>query len=37
MLLIYQGKNNFSIFTRSMFSSPDECEKLLALAKEKVA
>jgi hypothetical protein len=37
MLLIYQGKNNFNVFTKSMFSNQDEWEKLLSLAKDKVA
>jgi hypothetical protein len=37
MLIIYQGKNIFHIFTKSLFSNQDEWERLLTLAKDKVA
>jgi len=37
ILLLYQGKNAFSIFTRSMFSTQADWENFISLAKEKVS
>ncbi len=37
ILLLYLGKNNFSIFMKNMFSDQTEWENFVAFAKEKVA
>lgn len=37
ILLLYLGKNNFSIFMKSMFSDQNEWETFVAFAKDKVS
>lgn len=37
ILLLYQGKNCFNIFTRAMFASQDEWNNFLSLIKSKVS
>lgn len=36
LLLLYQGKNSFHVFKAAMFSSPNEWETFIRLAREKV-
>lgn len=35
IVLLYQGKNSFNVFTKSMFQSPADWEAFLALLKAK--
>ena len=37
VLLLYQGKNNFNIFTKNMFSNQSDWEKFVSFIKTKVS
>jgi hypothetical protein len=37
ILMLYQGKNHFDLFTPSMFSNQEEWEKFVSFAKGKVS